>query len=92
VVLRLVSPQYPSRARLARFEPSRAHKVVLRVFVDEAGKPGKITIVEGVPGPYGFDESAKEAALQSTYVPGSRGGRPVSGWVEIAFVFQPLTR
>ncbi len=91
-VLRLVSPQYPARARLARFEPNRAHKVVLRVLVDEAGKPGKITILEGVPGPYGFDESAKEAALQSRYVPGSRGGKPVPGWVELSFVFQPLAR
>ena len=91
-VLRKITPQYPPRARLARFESSRTHKVVLRVFVDEAGKPGKIQVVEGVPGPYGFDEAARDAALQCVYLPGSRGGKPASGWVEFAFVFQPLTR
>ena len=91
-VLRKVTPQYPSRARLARFESSKIHKVLLRVFVDESGKPGKIQVVEGVPGPYGFDEAARDAALQCIYLPGSRGGRPASGWVEFAFVFQPLTR
>jgi serine/threonine-protein kinase len=92
VLLRMVSPQYPARARLSRFEPSRPHKVVVRVFVDEAGKPSKIQVAEGVPGPYGFDEAAKEAALQCTYVPGSRGGKPASGWVEITFMFQALNR
>ena len=91
-LLRMVSPQYPSRARMTRFEPSRAHRVVLRVFVDEAGKPGKIQVAEGVPGPYGFDEAAKEAALLCTYAPGSRAGKPASGWVEISFLFQPLIR
>ncbi len=91
-VLRTVAPQYPSRALAARFEPSRSHRVVLKVFVDEAGKPGKVQVLEGVPGSYGFDESAKEAALQCSYAAGSRGGRPASGWVEIAFLFQPLKR
>jgi serine/threonine-protein kinase len=91
-VQRMASPQYPSRARVARFEANKAHRVLLRVFVDEAGKPGKIQVLEGVDGPYGFDEAAKEAALQCTYTPGSRGGRPASGWVQIAFVFNPLTR
>lgn len=91
-VLRTVAPQYPSRALAARYEPNRSHRVVLKVFVDEAGKPGKVLVAEGVPGPWGFDESAKEAALQCGYAPGSKGGRPASGWVEIAFVFQPLKR
>ena len=49
-------------------------------------------VVEGVPGPWGFDESAQEAVLKCSYAPGSRGGRPAAGWVEIVFVFPPVKR
>jgi len=91
-VLRTVAPQYPGRALAARFEPNRSHRVVLKVYVDESGRPGKVQVVEGVPGPWGFDESAQEAVLKCSYAPGSRGGRPAAGWVEIVFVFPPVKR
>jgi serine/threonine-protein kinase len=91
-LVRQVAPSYPTRARAAHFEPALAHRVRVRVFVDEAGRPQKATVVEGVAGPYGFDEAAREAALKSTFAPARQGGRAVTGHLEIVFLFQPLSR
>ena len=91
-ILRQVAPAYPVRARLLRFEVGSAHRVRVRVQVDEAGRPQSAAVVEGVPGPYGFDESAREAAMKSSFAPARKGGQPVPGSLEIIFVFQPLGR
>ncbi|MBI4913696.1 MAG: TonB family protein [Acidobacteria bacterium] len=85
-------PEFPSRARVMRFEPNKAHRVRVRVQVDEAGRPQQVQVLEGVSGPYGFNEAAVEAAQKSRFSPGQRNGRPAPGTVDISFVFQPLTR
>ena len=61
-------------------------------MVDEQGKPRKIEVVQGVPGPYGFDDAAREAALECTFAPGRKGGRPAAGWVSLSFVFKARNR
>ncbi len=91
-VVRQIAPVYPARARSTRFEPTVAHRVRVRVFLDEAGRPLRVAVLEGVPGPYGFDEAATDAALKSSFAPAKQGGRPVAGSLEIVFVFQPLSR
>ncbi len=92
VLLRQVAPTYPARARAAHFEPTQAHRVRVRVFVDETGRPQKVTVVEGVAGPYGFDDAARDAALKSSFFPAKEGGRPVAGSLEISFLFPPTAR
>jgi TonB family protein len=92
VLLRQVAPAYPNRARVSHFESTLVHRVRVRVFVDEAGKAQKATVMEGVPGPHGFDEAAVDAALKSAFSPSRQGGRAVAGNLEIIFLFQPLVR
>jgi hypothetical protein len=62
-------------------------KVSLKVFVDPAGRPLKVVILKGVEGNAGFNDSAQNAALASTYAPGSRNGKPASGWLNLEFNF-----
>jgi len=82
------SPVFPARAVQMRWETGLDHVVRLKVFVGEQGQPLKVSIVEGVPGSYGFDEAAIEAANKSTFTPATRDGKPVRGWTaEIAYKF-----
>jgi hypothetical protein len=34
-----------------------------------------------------FNEAAQNAALASTYAPGTRNGKPASGWLNMEFNF-----
>ncbi|GLH74531.1 hypothetical protein GETHLI_30330 [Geothrix limicola] len=79
---------YPIRAiQMGRAKTDQVVK--LKVFVGEQGQPLKVSVVEGVPGPFGFDEAAIEAANKSTYSPAIRDGKPVRGWTaEISYKFQ----
>jgi TonB family protein len=83
-----VAPAYPMRAVQMRWQLNTDHIVRLKVFVGEQGQPLKVTIIEGVPGTFGFDEAAIEAANRCSYHPAMRDGRPVKGWTnEFRYVF-----
>ncbi len=86
-VVRQVAPAFPLRALQMRWELNREHDVHLRVFVGEQGQPLKVMVKQGIPGPYGYDEAAIEAANKSTFSPGTRDGKPVRAWVEILYRF-----
>lgn len=92
LLVRQVAPVYPPRARASHFESTLAHRVRVRVSLDEAGRPQNVAVVEGVSGPYGFDEAARDAAMKSTFAPARQGGRPVAGNLEIVFLFPPQLR
>ena len=62
-------------------------KVSLKVFVDAHGRPLKVVITNGVEGPYGFNDSAQNAALASSYSPAQRNGKSTTGWVNIEYNF-----
>ncbi len=84
-----VSPAFPPRAVQMRWEINQDHLVRLKVYVSEQGLPLKVTVVEGVPGSYGFDEAAVEAANKSLYSPATRDGKPARGWTpDIVYRFQ----
>ncbi|HEX9081126.1 MAG TPA: energy transducer TonB [Holophagaceae bacterium] len=86
-VVNQVPPSFPLRAQQMRWELNKEHDVHLRVFVGEQGQPLKVMVKQGIPGPYGFDEAAIEAANKSTFAPGTRDGKPVRGWIEIIYRF-----
>lgn len=87
-ILAPVTPNYPSRAKQAKqMLAGRDLVVVLEVFVDATGRPQKVKFLSGVDGPYGFNEEAEKAALESRFQAGSRDGRPVSGRVNMTFRF-----
>jgi hypothetical protein len=62
-------------------------KVSLRVFVDATGKPQKVVILQGVEGNYGYNDSAQNAALASTFTPGRKNGKPTAGWLTMEINF-----
>jgi TonB family protein len=81
-------PAYPQRAIQMRWGMNVDHLVRLKVFVGEQGQPLKVTVVEGVPGAFGFDEAAIDAANKSTYSAATRDGKLVRGWTaEIVYKF-----
>lgn len=84
-----VTPTFPARAQQQRWELDREHQVRLRVYVSEGGAPIRVSVVEGVPGGYGFDEAAVAAANESRFTPALRDGRPARGWTgDIVYRFQ----
>jgi TonB family protein len=88
-MLKQAPVQVPSRARTARPNTFRqvGPSVLLRVKLDATGQPETITILEGVPGPWGYDEAAIEAVRRSTYAPALREGRPVPGTLDVRVNF-----
>ena len=84
-----VAPAFPPRAAQMRWESNLDHVVRLKVYVSEQGQPLKVTVIEGVPGTYGFDEAAVEAANRSTFSPATRDGKSARGWTpDIVYRFQ----
>ncbi len=86
-VVNQVAPIFPLRAQQMRWELNKEHDVYLRVFVGEQGQPLKVMVKQGIPGPYGFDDAAIEAANKSSFAPATRDGKPVRAWVEILYRF-----
>ena len=87
-LLTQAAPMFPLRATQMRWETGLDHTVRLKVFVGEQGQALKVSVIEGVPGSYGFDEAAIEAANKSTYGPATRDGKSIRGWTsEIAYRF-----
>ena len=87
-VVNQVAPISPLRAAQMRWDVGNDHYVRLKVFVGEQGQPLKVSLIEGVPGAYGFDEAAIDAANKSTFAPATKDGKPVRGWTpEISYKF-----
>jgi len=82
------APAFPARAQQMRWEATKSHTVRLRVYVDANGRPQKVNVTQSVAGPFGFDESATDAAMRSTYAPATRDGKPVASWIEYNVTFQ----
>ena len=70
----------------AELRVSEIH-VKVKVFVDAQGRPQKVIIEKGVDGPFGYNDAAKQAAYQSSYAPGTKGGKPVSGSLVVDYNF-----
>ena len=81
-LLRAIRPAYPPMARARR----RMATVELRVRVDATGKVVEVA-AEGPPAGFGFDESAREAALSARFRPGTRNGEAVEMETRLAIRF-----
>lgn len=86
-ILESPAAAYPAAALSNPSVSGQDNVVRLRVFVDENGKPLKVMIDQGVPGSYGFDDNAKEAALRSRFQPAIKGGKPAKDWVTLSVRF-----
>ena len=81
---------FPQRARQMRWETSRDHAVMLKIFVGEQGQPLTVKVVEGAS--FGFDEAAIEAANKSTFTPAMKNGHPVRAWLEMRVVIPKINQ
>jgi periplasmic protein TonB len=78
----LPPPVYPPMAR----QRGREAAVELRVQVDAQGGVTRVEILSP-PAGWGFDEAARRAALQASYEPGQREGRPVPATTRLTIRF-----
>ena len=76
-------PRYPRAARRHGLEGT----LVLRVAVDEAGRPGRLEVIES-SGHSMLDRAAMEAVSRWHFRPGRRGGKPVKATVDVPVVFR----
>ncbi len=76
-------PKYPMLARRNGYEGA----VLLRVWVLEDGKVGKIEI-EQSSGHEMLDNSALETVKKWIFIPGKKNGIPFPGWVKVPIKFQ----
>ncbi len=88
-VVAQAAPNFPRRAREMHFEMNKDHVVRLKVTVDELGKVAAVSVTQGVPGVFGFNEEAIAAAKRSSYSPATKGGKPTRESVELTYVFKP---
>jgi hypothetical protein len=88
-VTHMGSPQAPRVAKesLPPALQDAEIKVSLKVFVDAAGRPLKVVILKGVDGAAGYNDSAQNAALASSFAAGTKNGKPASGWLNMEFNF-----
>ncbi len=70
--LRKTMPIYPPVAKRLQKEGN----VLLRVTIDERGRPVDVEIVKGAG--FGFDEEAVKAVQCSTFVPAKKEGKPLA--------------
>ncbi|MER3447592.1 MAG: hypothetical protein C4291_12500 [Candidatus Dadabacteria bacterium] len=76
-------PNYPMIARRSGYEGV----VLLRVFVLENGRVGKIELEKSSG--YGIlDKSAIDAVKDWVFIPGKRNGVPISSWVTVPIRFE----
>jgi CheY-like chemotaxis protein len=82
-VLQRAEPKY------SVFDVERAgfDTVMLRVLIDEAGKPVRVVVEQGTPGSP-LVSSAIDAVLHSRYKPATEDGAPVRAWKTEKFVFE----
>ena len=51
------------------------------------GKPVKVVMINGVDGPFGYNEAARAAAMSSEYAPAQRGTKATTGWLNMEYNF-----
>ena len=66
--------------------------VLVQVQVDAQGRATTAKVLEGFPGPWGYNEAALEAVSLSSYAPAQKGGRAVPGSLEVKVRFIPPSR
>ena len=76
-------PVYPSQSR----RMGEQGKVVLRVLVNEKGKPDQV-LVQSSSGSSRLDEAGRQAALRALFKPHLEDGRPVAVFVIVPLNFQ----
>jgi protein TonB len=76
------APVYPTLSRRLGEEG----RVVLRVFVEPGGRPGRIEIGTSSGAPR-LDQAAQEAVRRWQFVPARRGEEAVGAWVLVPVVF-----
>jgi len=89
-IIRRVAPIAP-RVVNKNFLPTALRnseiRVSVRVFVDPQGRPLKVLVDKGIEGALGYNDSAKQAAYESSYAPATKAGKPVNGWITIEYNF-----
>ncbi len=78
-----VAPVYPEAARAEGLTAT----VSLRLAIDEQGNVTEAEVLE--PAGHGFDEAARDAALQLRFAPATRGGKPIPARVRHSVSFAP---
>jgi protein TonB len=78
-------PRYPVLARQTR----RAATVVVRVLIDENGRPIEVQLKDSKKVGLGFDEAALDAARRASYVPATKHGVRVKMWLDLNIKFVP---
>jgi TonB family protein len=78
------SPIYPVRAR----EDHAGGRVILNLHVSASGVVDSVLVDQGVDGYPEFGESAREAALDWRFAPGTRDGQAVDAWVRCPVLFR----
>jgi len=73
---------YPRASRRA----GEAGRVVLRVYIDEAGMPRQVQLTQSSGFPR-LDEAASAAVLTARFKPYSDNGRPLAGWALVPLTF-----
>jgi TonB family protein len=81
--LRQVVPQYPPDIRAYGISGT----VLLRVIVDEQGKPRVVDLV--APMGFGLDQAAIDAVHKWDYQPAKKDGKPVKVYLRVQFNFSP---
>ncbi|HJW26092.1 MAG TPA: energy transducer TonB [Rhodocyclaceae bacterium] len=76
------APAYPSLSRRLGEEG----KVLLRVFVEPAGRPSQVEIKASSGSPR-LDQAAQEAVWRWKFIPARRGDEAVGAWVQVPIVF-----
>jgi TonB family protein len=79
----LTPPKYPKAA----FDQGISGKVILRVEVDAAGKPGDVRVLSSTPAGV-FDEASVTAARQWTFEPARKNGHAVASALKIPMTFE----
>lgn len=80
---RRVDPVYPPASRRA----GEAGQVLLRVLVDESGRPREVRILKS-SGFERLDESAVAAIRRWHFSPARQGSGPVIAWTQVSVVFR----
>jgi TonB family protein len=84
VATRQVSPAVPPMAKQRRVSGT----VLLRVLVDEAGKPAKIEILRDVTPNVGLGASSVQALEQWRWKPATKNGLKVKTWMAVQVPFK----
>ena len=77
-------PLFPNRARQYRKEAT----VLIKVLVDADGKVVEARPVIDKPDPYGFFESAIQAARLAKFRPARSEGVPIQMWTTVVISFK----